>query len=569
MKGLFSPLTISVVANVALAGLLGAGGLGVWLNYRYLAQLEVQPRGWTVRRQYSPIQLTIATMLTLAGPTWRHRCVTRIDNVSPNIVRVRVKVDYTVPDDAALAATGSGLRVEAKEALIVPLCLVAKRKLSDVELHDESGRLQPILTRADETELMTLILLTLWMSVPGAPEFSTEAVRWLHQVVQEEPGAAGFSFARLVMALPDVPDDLIAHRDDFVATVRKFVRYAHLFAEVEGLAPGSRHVFTVSFKDLAQWSDATVWQAGYRFARHIGAWATGRLPLIPRLLGSNGEDLQRALNLLADDLSVGRPTPPPGRFLGVLKVFVLDLWSSLMGLTSRLGITAKCYVCDLPTFWAQSEHLEVDAPPGVYFAGGRLRSAAFDAASETVLWHVEERVPRGSRTAHLYSSFNTAHVARRCELHMRALRRGWLLNAFICTAAITALLAVIHTNRDALATDGATVAAVALGAGAIGAVYLSRPDEHVMTSMLLEGPRLALGATALAALWSITTLAFGTTDGPGWTSDSQGAVTLTISATSFGVLALGYAGSMLGWLLSIANTVRDNLRGVRDPDRLP
>lgn len=183
-----------------------------------------------------------------------------------------------------------------------------------------------------------------------------------------------------------------------------------------------------------------------------------------------------------------------------------DLEGLGRGLLSRAGFMSRPYGGQFSAFHAASEHLEVSAPPGTLFSAGQLVTISKDSQPQVI-----DSVRRGSSVAHLHCAHSDTDSsgAREFEVRLRAAKRGWLLHALLSVLVTTALLGAAWTKRIDLIRDAnadAGLIAISLGVGAVAVVYLARPNEHAMATRLLEGPRIALFATAAAALATITLL---------------------------------------------------------------
>jgi hypothetical protein len=235
------------------------------------------------------------------------------------------------------------------------------------------------------------------------------------------------------------------------------------------------------------------------------------------------------------------------------------------GLLSRAGIVSRKYGGTFSPFVARSEHLEIEAPPGTYFSGGRLRSC------DDGIWTDADVIRRGVKRAHLMSSASTnssaglANHLRVFEIRLRASRRGWLLAAFSIAFMITLLLSFVWERRGDLGdSTAATVIGIALGIGAASVAYLVRPGEHTMTTRLLEGPRIAVALTGVAALIAMALLAFPSHSSNkmghlGWGYKSDGWVPLVIATVGLALLLGNYLGGIVGWALGLRRRLKGNV----------
>jgi hypothetical protein len=153
--------------------------------------------GEVLEERASEIASAFAPLL-LRQAGWRHRRVETISVLSHEQVRRHVSVDFTVP-----AEHREDLRLDAGQ-WIVPLALLAKRKLVHFDLFSEDETALPLL-RSDEAQLIARELLYLALDL---------------DLEDAEPGFdAGALIERVLAAGPDEADAVAAS----VAAVRAHV----------------------------------------------------------------------------------------------------------------------------------------------------------------------------------------------------------------------------------------------------------------------------------------------------------------------------------------------------------
>lgn len=561
--------------------LLAAGALVSVLAYPLLArsQTDFDRYDHSLRRRFSQPQLLETGALMFQGPRWRQRSVRKLRFLSPDSVAIRVSFDFVVPEDEILPP------LRPNEQSIVPLLLVTKEKLSTLDLRDESGAALPILNRADENELTTILLAGLWSEYFPNQEWllDEEVVDSLRRIVRLPPSLAADEYYRFV-ALVVQPSSLQHEEDstvtdvqtrflsedapdrlrEFFLIVQRFITDAQLYAVLPRLQPGSRRILKLVFRDSAPWRRVTPWGAVWLFVR--GLAETLVLPRIARHLARRDAVLRARLEVQANghDIAVDvgaatRETRP-----GTLEDLAQNLRSSLPGMLSRLGIMSRPYAGEFSTFFARAEHLEIEAPPGTYFSGGWL--SMLEDTEQGEMRRPLDKVRRGATHAHLYTAFADGSGPRQFELRLRAQRRGWLLSATIATVTVATILTVAYVERATI-TDAGTAAliSIVLGVGAAAVVYLARPNEHAMTTRLLEGPRLALAAAAIAALGAILLMALDVAGSTrtALTFSRSGGWPLAVASVSAALFVLNYVGAWIGRAVEVGRSAIAALTSLR------
>lgn len=552
-----SPLRFLLLLEAVL--LLAAGvaaAIGLFLRFLAFQPAADDAKILAKLRQagFTRSQRRITALLTFRGSAFRHRTVRKLEFMSPDLVHFRMSLDYSMPGHPAC---NSG----ASEPHFVPVVLVHKRKLSRVDLRDEDGGAVPIVNRDVEQCLVTHLLSLLWADhFPDVSEGLTpSAVASMYRMVEASPEISIQHYRLMCAALPRVSD--ARKLRDFLRVASRFVRSAQLFALVESHDAPTRRILKVAFLDDAPWRYSNVSGATTAFVnRLVGAPLAS---LAERVVAKTNPSLQSQMEeqaagkARAAELGAPFGSEPPSR---PFRNLCLDLKGLARGLLSRAGLMSRPYGGEFSAFHSQSEHLEVGAPPGTMFSGGHLKRVAADSSETPVM--TLDTVRRGALVAHLYCSHNgTVNEGpgiREFEVRLRARPRGWLLHVLTSLGLCAILLAAAWAKRADLVTGGSSnLVAIALGIGAVAVVYLARPNEHAMATRLLEGPRLALVATALATLGQISLLALspGQLDdassvaGPTFAED--GWIAVVVATCAVAVVALNYVGWVAGAIVSL------------------
>jgi hypothetical protein len=563
---------IAVIAGVlvVLLGLLVAVVVRHRLFSRRLTALFAAPKAILAdplsQGEFTYEQLNAAGALMFQGELWRQRSVRKVEFLSPNVIRARISLDFETPP------TGKGGLSRCD--LLIPLFLAEKVKLADIDLRDESETAIPILNRSDEARFVTLLLFSFWEQLfPSTPiDPDSDIAKVLYRVVKEDPSTAELAYFLLLallvelrMKAPGMPTRGYNIEDNFksfATAVHYFIRGAYLFAWLSDAEVGERRILKLALETDAQWQLQSVWSIAENWDRRIQnpidkdvrkfleASELDDKSIRYILVGSGFDSKARTIYSIEE----------PGALHGLIR----DVLAMGRGLLSRVGIVSRKYGGTFSPFVSRSEHLEIEAPPGTYFTGGRLRSC------ERGQWSETDVIRRGVKRAHLMSSLSSnssaglANDLRVFEIRLRASRRGWLLAAFAIALVITMLLLFVWERREDLAgSTAATLIGIALGIGAASVAYLVRPGEHTMTTRLLEGPRIAVALTGLAALIAIALLAFPTASPNrkghfGWGFTSDGWVPLVIAAVGLAILVGNYLGGAIGWTIGFRHRLRGN-----------
>jgi len=171
--------------------------------------------------------------LVLNGPKWRHRRVVSIAPLSGTIVRRRVSVDFTVPqqfhDDLRLPVELN--ETSDDDQWVVPLGWLARRPLVNFDLKDAEERAMPRMLAAQTSRIIRAMLL-LAATEGGLREDETERV---NQV-------ADLAIASSAFETPQAPSELVERAralelgDDFTGLVELSARGFLLLAVLPDVA---------------------------------------------------------------------------------------------------------------------------------------------------------------------------------------------------------------------------------------------------------------------------------------------------------------------------------------------
>jgi hypothetical protein len=504
--------------------------------------------------------LDIVGQLMFKGPRWRNRSVRRIRFLSTTSLKNRYSLDFTIPDfDALQDPSLGGSRARSSE-LLVPLLMVPKGKLSNFSLEDESGNAVPVLNSDQERSLVVALLLGVWDQLFPGRELGDDRIwQTLFNVVRLPAPQARIEFLVFVSLLPEMPEQEKKFIE-FLVLAAPFIKEAQLFAVLQDANVKPRRILKLEF----------VTELKARPARDAMVSLIGRAvgdPLFRRIenriRAGASEGLKNRIAIVDAatqkllSFPTGRYDSEPSSFSGALA----DIGALVRGALSRCGVTSREFSIVLSPVGARSVHLEIEAPDGTYFTGGRLVGSGHEGA-ELLDW-----VPRGSQRAHLSCGYTQGNEAdrRQAIVRIRARRRGWLLAASVTAAVMNGLLGFVYANRDVLASSEAnSLIAVALGVGTIAVVYLFRPNEHLMTTRLLEGPRFALVFVAFAGITAVCMLSLESNGISNkhlkYNFRNYGIFVLAAAGIGFAILLSNYLGSVAGRAITAFRREKARLR---------
>jgi len=376
--------------------------------------------------------------LIFGGSMFRHRQVLKLMPLDRTLMRYKVSLDFTIP--AVPPNTESVLR-----HVYVPIAVVSKRVLGDVDLTDEQGRSLPVLNREDESELTRHFIVLFWLTNfvdprtrqpnPAATEedLPEEALKLLVDIIRSDPIAASDYLDRFERGWEADWYRTIQSRtqDTLLSLIRLLADQAMVYALLQGVRLGVRRIVKLNYNDIFP--------------------STGR--------GGWARSLLRLFSL--------SPTP----------IYV--------HIPSAVNVA--------------SFHLEMAAPPGLAFLDGyvmtlddrRILPGSVPPLGTT---HTHFYLPQESRTKDL-----------RAELFLLPEQDGWIrtasLTAWFVAAAI-AFFAVFNPRLSELGNPTPAANAL-LAAGAVIAVYLAQPLEHRLTSHLLRGARGLIVLSGFVAAVSV------------------------------------------------------------------
>jgi hypothetical protein len=375
--------------------------------------------------------------LIFGGSTFRHRQVLKLMPVDHTLMRYRASLDFTVP--AVPSNTASVLRY-----VYIPIAVVPKRVLGDIDLTDEQGFSVPALNREDESELTRHFIVLYWLTNyvdprtkatnPAAKEedIPRDALRLLDNVIRSNPEAASAyieSFERGWEAWKDTVRDRA--QETLLSLVRLLADQAMIYALLQDVRLGVRRIVKLSYNDIFP--------------------STGKR---------------------------GRPR-------SLLRFFSLSPTPIYVPIPTAVNVG--------------SFHLEMEAPSGLAFLDGYVmtsndRRVLPGSVPPFGATHVHFYLPKEDRTKDL-----------RAELFLLPEQDGWLrtgsLTAWFVAAAIS-FFAVFNSRLNELGNPTPAANAL-LAAGAIVAVYLAQPPEHRLTSRLLRGARGLVVSSGIIAAVSV------------------------------------------------------------------
>jgi hypothetical protein len=123
--------------------------------------------------------------LLLRPHDWVHRRVESVTFTDVSTVRRRVSVDFTLPHGLPAVTKPDGKRIQ-----LVPLTLLAKRRLRRFDLRDEQGRSLPLLTATQNGAVATAMLEALAESILRDGELNDEVRSILQRIAAHEPRGA-------------------------------------------------------------------------------------------------------------------------------------------------------------------------------------------------------------------------------------------------------------------------------------------------------------------------------------------------------------------------------------------
>jgi hypothetical protein len=375
--------------------------------------------------------------LIFGGSTYRHRQVLKLMPLDHSLMRYKASLDFTVP--VVPSNTASVLR-----HVYVPIAVVPKRVLGNVDLTDEQGFSLPALNREDESELTRHFIVLYWLTNhidpktkaanPAAREedLPREALQLLDNIIRSSPEAASVyieNFERGWEAWKSTVRDRA--QETLLSLVKLLAGQAMIYALLQDVQLGVRRIVKLSYNDIFPSTGKRGWPRSF---------------------------------LRFFSLS---PTP----------IFVP------IPIAVNVG----------------SFHLEIEAPSGLAFLDGYVMTSS---DRRVIPGSVP---PFGATHVHFYLPKENRAKDLRAELFLLPEQDGWLrtgsLTAWFVAAAIS-FFAVFHSRLSELGNPTPAANAL-LAAGAIVAVYLAQPPEHRLTSRLLRGARGLVVFSGIVAAVSV------------------------------------------------------------------
>jgi hypothetical protein len=402
--------------------------------------------------------------------------VTQLSIVDQFSVRWRVSVDFTIPETPSVtedhATTGAESERRDAAPLYVPIALVAKRKLADIDLEDETGRRLSVIDRDTEAQLTVDALVRLWYEycksdftneyltlqeeLPNGTryEVTASALAWLTELVTLQPKFAEqrLGWMRRSGLIDRIGD--ATQREYFDRLLELFVTSGVLYTILYDAAALERRVLKLTFRDL--------------------------FPEDTRQGSKQSKSRRSAERIL-----------------------------------QSLGMRSTPITWDHPAGQVGSLHIECKAPDGLVFIDSLIAEGPQASHKLAAKWNARFNIERldqgipGSSRIHLYRDPPDGSAEPLATaLYLRPPPTGWLLAAFAITFLVALSLTLIATQIETLyRVDRATsVSSLLLALGAVVVVFLARPLEHGLTARLLRGARASLSVSAIAALVAIALL---------------------------------------------------------------
>jgi hypothetical protein len=376
--------------------------------------------------------------LIFSGSIFRHRQVLKLAPLDHTLMRYKVSLDFTIPPIPPY--TTSVLR-----HVYVPVAVVSKRVLGDVDLTDEQDRSLPILNREDESELTRHFIVLFWLTNyvdprsrqpnPAATEtdLPEEALQLLVDIIRSQPTAASNYLDRFEHGWEADWHRTIRSRsqETLLSLIRLLADQAMVYALLQGVRLGVRRIVKLNYNDVFPSTGKSGWTRS------------------------------------------------------LLQLFSLSPVPIYVHIPSAVNVA--------------SFHLEMTAPPGLAFLDGYVMTPD----DRRIL--PGSVPPLGATHAHFYLPQESRAKDLRAELFLLPEQDGWMrtasLTAWFVAAAIV-FFAVFNPRLSELGNPTPAANAL-LAAGAIIAVYLAQPLEHRLTSRLLRGARGLIVLSGLVAAVSV------------------------------------------------------------------
>lgn len=377
----------------------------------------------------------------LTNPGWVHRRVETCELVDVDNVRRRVSVDFTLPARVPEEPPNVPVAVPA-----LPLSLLDKRVLRNLDVRDEDGKALPVLTTSQDAPYATAALNAYAAGVLRREpcEAVLKALARVTAAGREAAETAVASFAAAGNQLP-IDDPGVALEGEAQQTTNNRILYEQQALMRDPYFPGLLRSLATDFLLLVDLADL--------------------------------ESGERRIVKYSYEHRLERPDRNPVRWLAV-----------------RLGLLAFKLTLETPAATkTESYHCEMLPPPGLEFTGAHLdrRARRRVAGSED---------SGGPGRAHLYTAQLGWTDAPSAVFYMRTTRIGFLRSALLTCLLTTALLVGGRDRLPEVATEVEAAATVLLLVPGLLAAYLSRAGEHALAASMLVGVRLMLLVSGLCAV---------------------------------------------------------------------
>lgn len=387
----------------------------------------------------------------LEDRSWILRRVETVEFIDASTLRRRVTLDYSPRD---LADRSSDLP-EDRRAL--PLCLLAKGLVLDLDIRDSTGASLPAATRELDSDVAFNILTS-------ALEDCGTRVSDLPDSLQRKIRSACFDFPHSA--------------DDPEAPASEYQSWA---------------LDTTNAEDFETW----------------------------RALVADNEVFRHYLKMFTFSYLLLTPTSETDRSGHAIVKYayedVIEIQSVSPRLVDRLGLAPTLMLVSSPHLGNdRRNHLRVDAPAGMLIVDAELmqlvKGEEAEAPQNLPAPAHPDRLRVSPRRAHWYT-VGTGQTGLIAELSLRPYRSGFLRAAHLTALFAFALVSLCYLRADSLAlvaeqNADAAIAILLLTPTLLSAV-LVRPGEHALLSDYLRGLRYALALAGLCTFSTACSLVLG------------------------------------------------------------
>jgi hypothetical protein len=435
---------------------------------------------------------------------WVVRRVEGIRFLDDRTVRRRVSVDYTVPEGGVV------MRIDGRDARILPLAMLRRQSLIKFDFRTHDGRPAPLLGLR-ENQALTRSVIHAWA---GAllEETGWDEPRLPEPLVTQLERVVAGNQSQLTEAYQQIQDAAHGHRRLkgvlFTTVLDRLAGNFVLFG-IEHAPPGSRRIVKWSYEEALTLLHSTTAYQGH---------ANGPCPPVPDRDGH------------VHPVSYGLATRKQHRY-------------EADPVLSGLGIQPTLIRFPTPgAELAASFHVEITAPPEVSIVRASLLAglpnlrfndrnpqADRDRWNE---WHDQHDKSGGARRDRLHRSpsFDSVgggdatvdlHVAEvpygslsRVQVELQASPSGWLATAWLGALLGTLMLLVGWLGRQPDKPDLPALLFITYAVGMVAIVV--RPDPHAMATRLLSTLRMLAGFTVILTLAAALVYTFVGVDRVHW-----------------------------------------------------